>query len=262
MAVNRLKTTYQRNMLIGHGVSIVLVLLCCLFFYGDTYIREDISQSFTSSVIIENQDDCNNKTPISGKITVGGRMPEMRRGFLGFNIDFNIIPETSIGPISIPSPSIFQPNQPLIQPDNISFTPIDGDQLGVYTPDGYDYIFRLEKQIQSVERDVIVLRKRDPDYPLVAQERGVEGEVIILVYVNDKGVMTPFPVQSEDGQVQMLEYYVIMENPKDWFFVKKLVEVLPQWKFSPKIANGNAIGGFLNIRYSFVLESDKIQSNK
>ena len=90
----------------------------------------------------------------------------------------------------------------------------------------------------------------------------MEGEVIVLVYINERGVLSPFPLQSEDGKVRMLEYYVVKEQPNDWFFAKMLLDVLPQWKFSPRIANGNSVGGFLNIKYSYVLESDDLQSDK
>ena len=187
MAVNRLKTTYQRNMLIGQGVSLVLVLFYCVIFCDYDHTRDVINQSFTSSVIIEYPDEYNNSTFISGKINIGGRRPEMMDGFLGFNVSFRIIPEVSADHSPIPSPVVFQPNHPFIRPESVSFSPIDGDQLGVYTPNEYDYIFRMDKHTQSIERDVTVLRKRDPEYPFVAQERGVEKLNVIVLFVASAG---------------------------------------------------------------------------
>jgi hypothetical protein len=110
-----------------------------------------------------------------------------------------------------------------------------------------------------------VLVKQDPEYPMVARKARKEGEVKILVYVDEHGVLTPFPSEIVrdkrvkplqyviDGHPQTLEYCVISEEPRDWFFAKNLIKVLPVWRFAPKTAMGAPVGDFLVIGYKYCL---------
>lgn len=255
MTVSRLKTTYQKNMLIGQSVSVLIMLFICLIFCDLGSVYNSIRGIIITPVIIETPDKQKSHVNIPRKTLVGGRTPEMKSGFLGFDVNFKIIPEASTRNLSIPSPTVYLPDRPVIQPDSVSFSPIEGDLMGEFYADGYDYIFRHEKRAESLERDVIVLEKTDPEYPFVAQERGVEGEVIVLVYIDSNGKLSSFPVESDNGGVQTLEYYVVREFPGDWFFAQNLIEVLPQWKFGPRLENGDPTGGFLKIKYSYVLKS-------
>ena len=87
----------------------------------------------------------------------------------------------------------------------------------------------------------------------MAQERNIEGEVIILIYIGVDCRMHSFPLESPDGNISFVDYFIISEEPADWFFADNLIKVFPEWSFLPRIEKGKAIGSYLKIKYSFCL---------
>lgn len=110
-----------------------------------------------------------------------------------------------------------------------------------------------------------VLIATEPEYPYFARAKGKEGEVVIIICIDESGKLSLFPedlieVQRENrrsveklrvildgneqlftvekmtgkdknGQKLQFNYVVTKEQPDGWFFARKLEEVLPKWEF-------------------------------
>ena len=97
----------------------------------------------------------------------------------------------------------------------------------------------------SIESKILV------DYPEPALRAGIEGETVVLVWVEATGRLGSFTVEGADGVATQVPYYVEHESPSGWDFATSVLEVIPSWYFSPKIENGRKVGGFLRIRHRF-----------
>ena len=79
-----------------------------------------------------------------------------------------------------------------------------------------------------------------PAYPDVAMSAKILGKVIVWVYVDKAGVVKKYQIKS-----------VI---PKEMGFEESVIKVINKWKFTPAIQNGNAIGVWVEIPFTFQLE--------
>lgn len=81
-----------------------------------------------------------------------------------------------------------------------------------------------------------------PEYPWVAREAGKEGKVVIKLLIDVNGKPIPF-----DGKL----CEVISEEPRDWFFAQKLLEVIEYWRFVPHIEDGRPMDYYLELCYTY-----------
>src|SRR5207247_699112 len=76
------------------------------------------------------------------------------------------------------------------------------------------------------DHDVMPLVRIEPDYPLAAAQRGLEGWVIV------RFTITPI------GTVR--DAAVVKSDPK-WTFDEAAVRAVSRWKYNPKIEDGLAV---------------------
>jgi hypothetical protein len=62
--------------------------------------------------------------------------------------------------------------------------------------------------------------------------------------------------KDANGQKRTFNYIVEKEQPADWFFAKKLAEVLPKWKFAPATLNGKPVKALLPFTHAFCLSDE------
>jgi len=252
IGVNKLKTTYQRNLALGMITAIAIILTPCVMLFNLSSENIVVYNPDTLDIIlIDNQQVYRDNKPSRTRSKSNPIIP--KNGFLGFGIEYRFVNDYMQPQLTKHDPAIVLADNPVITSDDISFSIFTEDSnMGIHIPYGYDYIFRNRVQ-KCNYREVTILRKVDPEYPLVAQERSIEGNVVILVYVDKDGEMKPFQQESPDGSISYSKYCIVSEEPDDWFFADNLIKTLPHWIFSPKIENGNVVSSFLKIKYSYCL---------
>jgi hypothetical protein len=259
-----LKSSYQRHMLVGMlFAAVVLVVPGWLFSRMGPQ---------TDSVSV-NHENYRYVPPPGWNSTEGKprRLYAQEHPFHGqMNVRVTVVPDHPAVTVLRPKPAPVE-IRPVIADavpslgQMVSNSPDSGifsDPFGTGIDDG---AAGIPKEFYT-DRDTIgVVVKKDPEYPIVATQSRKEGAVSVLVYVDERGVLTPFPSEIVrdkrvkplqyvlEGQKQTLEYCVISEEPKDWFFAKNLIKVLPDWRFAPKTAMGAPVGDFLVISYKYCL---------
>lgn len=76
-----------------------------------------------------------------------------------------------------------------------------------------------------------------PDMPEMAKMAGVQGKVIVQVYVDKKG--------------EVKKWKIVKEEPKDLGFGEEVEKIIPKWKFTPAIQQGNPVGVWIAIPFNF-----------
>ena len=264
------RASYQRSFILGW---IVILTISATFGWWIKSFDSPttVSESYTVRDIRIDPETKPSDSVLTARTSIHNKWkpyPE-HRGFLGF--DIKIIPDKNM--------EITPPQTPLELPEVysdaegdtsvvLSFSPIESDDTGVYIPEivGHGYK-KFEDESEPINRDIAVIYKVDPDYPIVAEEAGKEGKVILLIHVDEEGNLSLFPEGVEgsserpiqmlkfsvNGRKDSLEYVIATEEPKDWFFASNLVKVIPDWKFRPSIENGVPVPKFLFITYDFCL---------
>lgn len=92
----------------------------------------------------------------------------------------------------------------------------------------------------GADRDVVPLVRVDPEYPMNARQRGIEGWVAIEFSITKAGtVKDPVVVASHPGTI----------------FDRAAVTAVRKWKYNPKIQNGSPVERpGVKVRLDFVLE--------
>ena len=122
-----------------------------------------------------------------------------------------------------------QPEQPPPPPQiNFSENLNPDDAIGVIVP---DVDVRLELASADLgtggsDRDVVPLVRVEPQYPMSAKQRGVEGWVELRFTITKAGTVANIVVTaSNPGTV----------------FNKAAVNAVSKWKYNPKVKNGTAV---------------------
>jgi TonB family protein len=76
-----------------------------------------------------------------------------------------------------------------------------------------------------------------PAFPPMAQEAGVEGMVVLKVYVD------------KNGDVKKWE--VMTVRPKGLGFEEEVFKVIPKWKFTPAIQQNKPVGAWIAVPFNF-----------
>ena len=258
--INRLKTTYQRNMLIGQAISIIAVLVYCVLFLESPFSKPEKDKIIKENLYIR---DSKIKSDIkaAGKRNIGGWPMQQRDGFLGFNVKFRFIDDNGHTMATAPEPEIYIPDKPYLDPALLSFSEIDGDGNALYISQNTEYIYEPGEAKPAINHDVVILDKPDPEYPAVAKAAGIEGETRILIYIDNTGNIGPFPLQTDNGDIKIVNYFILSEEPKDWFFAGNLLKALNKWRFCPRIESGKKVGAYLKVKYIYCLGIDCKQEN-
>lgn len=259
-----LKRSYQRNMLLGIASTVVLVFLFVLPLLWSERVqhREETSVAFKPDSTFHVTDPQHEK-PKPVKRAAYGLNPYERQhqGFMGFN-GFRIVYDLPQVAEVIETPKVLSQTPTLIEPDSaVSYSDLASDTgIGVYAPDLGDYLPEDTAPAVLFDREVQVITRVDPEYPLVAVEKHVEGEIAVVVYIDSMGQLSTYPEWLQ-GNFKTLEYsvdgdkrvinYAMREEPTDWFFGKNFLKVLPKWEFLPRIEKGLAVGSVLTIKYYY-----------
>jgi len=76
-----------------------------------------------------------------------------------------------------------------------------------------------------------------PAFPEMAKLAGVQGKVVIQVYVDKKGFVK--------------KYKIVQEKPADLGFGEEVTKIIDKWKFTPAIQQGNPVGVWIAIPFNF-----------
>jgi len=93
----------------------------------------------------------------------------------------------------------------------------------------------------GADRDAVPLVRIEPDYPMQARQRGIEGWVVVEFSISTAGtVKDPVVVASEPGSV----------------FDRAAIQAVRKWKYNPKIQDGKPIErSGVKVRLDFEMES-------
>lgn len=79
-----------------------------------------------------------------------------------------------------------------------------------------------------------------PDFPKLAQQAGVSGKVTAQVYVDKKG--------------EVKKWRIVQAKPPKLGFEEEVEKVLPKWRFTPAIQQGNPVGVWIAIPFNFKVQ--------
>ncbi|KAA3631294.1 MAG: hypothetical protein DWP97_13395 [Calditrichaeota bacterium] len=266
------RVAYQRKFVCGWIFLLVLSGAFSWWAYSYKLNQTENENELNRSEIVINESTKPTDTILPAKTSLALWTPyKDHEGFAGYN-GYKIVEESYI-----PNINHLQIQQSVVSyqsqvqfADVISYSPIEGDELGLYLPKLVETDFFEQNDRINNDLEFKVLRKIDPEYPMVALDAGKEGKVSILVYVNEYGLLSSFPdnlINSRDERIITyhiskhdseydFQYIIVKEEPKDWFFADNLLEILPKWKFQPQVENGLAIPEFVIITYDFCLGSN------
>ena len=93
----------------------------------------------------------------------------------------------------------------------------------------------------GADRDVVPLVRIDPDYPMQARQRGIEGWVVLQFTITSSGTVHDVVVlQAHPGTV----------------FNRAALQAVQKWKYNPKIENGQPVERQgIKVRLDFVMDS-------
>jgi len=116
---------------------------------------------------------------------------------------------------------------------------IDPNADLVITDDGgipsYDEFIPFEVPPQPLEG-----YSPQPAFPEMAQRAGVSGKVTAQVYVDKKG--------------EVKKWRIVQAKPADLGFEQEVEKILPKWKFTPAIQQGNPVGVWIAIPFNFKVQ--------
>ncbi len=79
-----------------------------------------------------------------------------------------------------------------------------------------------------------------PAFPEMAQRAGVSGKVTAQVYVDKKG--------------EVKKWRIVQAKPEKLGFEEEVEKILPKWKFTPAIQQGNPVGVWIAIPFNFKVQ--------
>ncbi len=253
-------------MLIAYFIILISTVLFSLYFSS----RISESQPNTTTIpIVQNihlAENTEHSVPLQTKqkLINFNKYSGKHKGFLGF---INLIPNREISQtVTVISPIYTTVDELEIDDTPLSFSIDDGDEIGIYVPDGTEFTYfrqTKKKAIKPISRGVQVIRRVEAVYPWVAYIDGKEGEVSTLVYIDSLGHLSMFPDWIVGDDIHIIEYtingklfkaqYAYREEPQGWFFAQNFLKVLSDWRFSPKIKKGKPVGSLLRIKCNFCI---------
>ena len=289
--LNQLKTSYQ-----AHFLFAWLIVLPLVFGFGWWAKTLDSPANLSNLKIyvidkgltIDSEAKPSDAVfPARTSVPHGWKQHSEHNGFLGFVGErVKIINDRK----SVPQPQPPDVHEILVGLDeeytgDLSFSPIEGDSIGVYIPVYYTFESdedngmdapQLEKSVFQLATIKYQVR---PEIPRIAKKYGVRGYVEILLHISKEGKPTSFtnrPYNGEEmsscdyyldivrknGWKEKLQFYVdddtaanttlwllVSECPRGYHLAEELIKLLPQWEFNPATLNGEPVESFMFIKY-------------
>lgn len=255
MRISRQKITYQRNMLIGQGIVITLCLLFSLLIqygltgpgYGDDTVRLKLSSLPMTDLFASS-------TEQDGSAQGGGN----RGGGRTYRLSANPAIVSDSQPVARVWPADFPSYSPPTEPcdgfgDGLTYGSVYGNGTGWDTE---EYVSPFEPKVDLLSRSVGVISARRPDYPLIALERSLEGQVVVLLLIDSLGNPSAFPEYIENGPTRIVDHLLLREEPRDWFFARNALKAIKDWRFYPAVEEGQVVSSFLKVRIRYSLGGD------
>ena len=259
-----LKAAYQRNMLCGMILAyITMAAIGLVVLLANQSATAHNPRGRGGKEAPSNATSRSTMPTRPAEASLYGLNPYARehRGFMGFRRLRAAAQGPTLPTVRIPNAHKNESNGLII--DSIaSFSTAEGDGDGAYVPFTDDYFLPADSDDMTVtlNREMQVLTRVDPEYPRVALDSHIEGRIAVLLYVDAQGRLTTFPDwlkgerrslrHSVDGVKRTIDYTMI-EEPADWFFGANFLKVLPRWQFIPRIENGEPVESALIIKYTF-----------
>ena len=272
----RMIAIYQRNML--YAQLVVIAVVAVPIGLWATFGSEPTQMVRISVRNVRVDSDA--FTPSRSRPTkrnVGGA-PDNSLAFRGqFGIKVSIIPDNPTpAPASRPKPRVHIAELAPVVDSDISVSNDTVGEPGPYVPEDAEYVFDQFPETIATASNIIpcsVLVAVKPEYPFVARDRGKEGAAGLIVCIDETGKVSLFPEDiahqfrekeipieqmtvKVDGQKISFNYVVTLEDPKDFFFAKKVAEILPKWVFAPSVVNGQTVKSLIPIGHAFCLTED------
>lgn len=268
----RTKACYQRNMMWGQAIALLVVLIFVLFMTLLSQAPDEPSHSIFNDVRVNDPALLTPSQSKPARRNVSSRAQSVGEFHGQFGVKIKIIPdyEALPSPIAKPPKIYALDTTPYLIDEEISISEFDTGAYGAYVPYDGDYSY-MPATAEPVNRPCDVLTKIDPDYPAVAIDARKEGEVLIIIPLDADGNKTIFSADiAQDfeaggyhvysrkfkvygNQKKMFEAVIAFEEPTDWFFAGNLLKVLSQWTFTPTIENGMAVASYISIRCTYCL---------
>lgn len=254
MRINRQKVTYQRNMMIGQAVAIVLSSALGLFIslaYGpaDSYVVRGNTKSGHGKVARA----FSRVLPPGLSLSSGFESESLTRLQFGRN---PVLIDDSY-PVPIKSRITEEISVLALIPDSIDSDLFGSSVLGgePFLDESYLSAYReeLNEPPKLLNRSVKIINYKRPDYPFTAKYESQEGEVRFLLLIDSLGQRAFFPFQVEGQAPVIVNHLVLKEEPTNWFFARNAYDAIEDWQFGPAVENGLVVTSYIKIRINYCL---------
>lgn len=289
----RMKASYQRNMLLANAVVWLLVIVGVVGYYLSDRPPDDVRsvaepRMLDSRIVIQDSSQVSHDTTHAAVRSLPSLNPYATRheGFMGF---IRLEPKRKVAEqvVKIPEPIYaMEPDLDAIPDlDLTSYALSEGTDTGVFLPEVIDVpAFTPSVSPPPLSRLVMVIDCLPAEVPPIAEMNGKAGYVEILLLIGKDGKPESFSCRTPDGtstdgpvfeldvvlknnQQATLQFYIsghntlqyvtVQETPKDYYFARNLLKVLPQWQFAPAIRDGQPIESFVLVQYHFCRSGDQ-----
>ncbi|MDD3733096.1 MAG: hypothetical protein PHU88_12050 [candidate division Zixibacteria bacterium] len=268
---SRLQIVYQRNYLL----AMLIVGVCfSLTGWGISFLNDpgdgSTGKGLSTRILVpEIESD-----KLSSKRPVSFYQPYADAGFLGFiRLDRHLTDKPGMTR-TVNDQTLLLSHQPVpsLNVEDISISVSEDDDTAVFLPDNFNLVeFAFEDSLPiTVQRDVHVLSRGKPEYPAVARMDDITGVAEIVIRVDETGHLAPFSfnivtvgsnrysieVYVSGGPSDSLYQLISREEPRGWFFGKKLSEfIFDSCTFIPAIDNNKPVSQFVLVEVNFCLGS-------
>lgn len=270
-----MKASYQRVLLLGWIPILLLVLAFSLYISSLDSPSTDTGETQYAAKNVRINDNTartEGVKPAKTSVPSSWKPYPQHQGFLGFVGDnVKIVDDDKYDP-NPSTPDMtgsFTDLEAEIAAD-FSFSPIEGENTGMYVPENLVSIagdeFDSGPEEEPVSCEASVVNFIQPGYPFTASEDNMEGVVKLLIHLDRNGNRTLFSYRVvSEGGVSSLEFYVdgsesdtlpmviLEEDPQSYHFADSAIAAINKWVFSPEIVEGTPVDKFLEVTYRFCL---------
>jgi protein TonB len=156
-----------------------------------------------------------------------------------------IAPPKAAVPIAVPQEQVEEQQELMPSQKELSDIMAQGSDEDLDIGPGTDVVIKEEGEIPDpgvfVPFEVAPTPLPDfspqPAFPEMAKLAGVQGKVVIQIYVDKKGFVKKWKIASE--------------KPADLGFGDEVIKIIPKWQFTPAIQQGNPVGVWIAIPFNF-----------
>ncbi len=159
----------------------------------------------------------------------------------------NIAPPKAAIPVAVPEEQVDEQQQLMPSQEELSNIMSAGSDDSLDFGAGTDVVIQETGEGDIPSSDVFIPFEvapqplpdfsPKPETPEMAKMAGVQGKVIVQVFVDKKG--------------EVKKWKIVKEEPKDLGFGEEVEKVITKWKFTPAIQQGNPVGVWIAIPFNF-----------